>query len=80
MTVEYDSKRIKKDRAYQRVVAAAETPKPFTQHVWKQLRDGKETPGFGTRKKEVEWFKAPFSRIKLAMDEVATALEHWHSK
>jgi hypothetical protein len=80
LTVGYNSKTIVRDRAYKRVVAATETPAPFSTHVWEQLRAGKAKPGFGTRTKEVEWFKSPFSRIKLAMDEVAVALEHWHSK
>ena len=78
LTVWLRSKEILKDRAYQLLCNAEDAPPgPFTEHIWKQVREDRKIPAFGTRKTEVEWFKARFSTIELAMREVAAALNAW---
>jgi hypothetical protein len=58
--------------------AAADDKKcPYTEHVRQQLRTGITHPTFGTRKKEIEWFKVPFTTIELVLTEVAKAVTSW---
>jgi hypothetical protein len=78
ITVYRSTGKVLKDRSYDRVVKAKKASDlgAFSEHAWKQLKKT-DTPAFGTRKKEIEWFKAPFSKIETAMETVTEALIEW---